>query len=153
SSIQQALDRLKQARQDMERAANQGMSQADQRRAADRLREAMNLMNGIQQKDSSGRLNSLASEAERLAGAQREQAERMRKLIEQANGVSSGLPLAEQQREKLANDRQQLSDDYGRLEKGMRDSARELASNDRPASSKVRDALTQADQADIGTRL
>ena len=47
--VQQALDRLRQAQEDMARAASPDQSQAAARRAADRLREATDLMNGMRQ--------------------------------------------------------------------------------------------------------
>ncbi len=155
SNIQQALDRVRQAREDMQRASSQGQNQADARRAAERLKEAMNLMGGPQSKDNPGRMDSLNREADRIAAAQREQADRMRKLAEQSsNGVNgdSGSGGRDQQRQRLANDRQRLSDDYARLEKGLRDSARDMAGSDRTASSKIREALGQANQADLSSR-
>ena len=58
-----------------------------------------------------------------------------------------------QQRNKLASDRQQLSDDLSHLEKGLRDTARELAPNQPGTSSKLRDALSEMDQSDLGNRV
>jgi hypothetical protein len=52
--IQRALDQLRRANDDMGRAASQGQSSADARRAADRLQEATKLMGGIRQQQGAG---------------------------------------------------------------------------------------------------
>ena len=53
------------------------------------------------------------------------------------------------ERDKLAKDRQQLSDDLSKLEKNMRDSARELAPNQPGVAKQLRDALTEMDNSDL----
>ncbi len=62
--VQQALNQLRQANDDMRRAASQQQSQADARRAAERLKEATSLLGGAQQQQSSARLDGLANEAD-----------------------------------------------------------------------------------------
>jgi hypothetical protein len=52
-------------------------------------------------------------------------------------------------RDQLAGERQQLSNDLSKLQKNLRDTARELASNQPGVSQKLRDALTEMDQSDI----
>jgi hypothetical protein len=79
-ATQQALERLRQAEDDMRRAVDEHNSAAA-RRAAEQLHEAMNLLGGIQKQDASRQVESLAREAGRLANQQREQAERMRALL------------------------------------------------------------------------
>jgi soluble cytochrome b562 len=55
---------------------------------------------------------------------------------------------------KLADDRQQLADDLARLEKEMRDAESGLAvASNRPAASKLRDALGDLDESDLETRI
>jgi hypothetical protein len=44
--VQQALNRVRQANDDMRRATSQGQSEADARRAAQRLQEATDLLGG-----------------------------------------------------------------------------------------------------------
>ena len=58
-----------------------------------------------------------------------------------------------QQRNKLAEDRQQLSDDLSQLEKNMRNAARELAPTQPQSASKLRDALGGMDQTDLTNRV
>jgi hypothetical protein len=150
--VQQALNQLRQANDDMRRASSQGQDQADARRAAERLREATNLLGGTQHQQNSGRLDTLAGEADRLANEQRKQSDRIRDLSRAyANG--SGAGSTQDTPDKLADDRQRLSDDLGQLEKGMRDAVRDLSSGDRAAASKLRDALRELDQSDLDTRV
>jgi hypothetical protein len=136
----------------MRRASSQGQDQADARRAAERLREATNLLGGTQRQQNSGRLDTLATEADRLANEQRNQSDRIRDLSRApANG--SGASSTQDTPQTLADDRQRLSDDLGRLEKEMRDAVRDLSSGDRAAASKLRDALRELDQSDLDTRI
>lgn len=153
--IQQALDQLRQANQDMQRAQDQG-NDAEARRAADRLRDATDALGSLQQDQASGHLDSMAGEASRLADQQREQTDRMKKLLSQAasaDGSSESAQNLWSQASSLARDRQQLADDLANLEKQARDSERDLASTQRGAASKLRDALGNLDQEDLQTRI
>ncbi|HKV04823.1 MAG TPA: hypothetical protein VJO53_06925 [Candidatus Acidoferrales bacterium] len=157
SRARQALDRLRQATDDMRRAASQGQSEADARRAADRLREAQGLLNGMQRQAASGRLDSMAGEADRLAKEEQEQADRMQRAFgrDDSSGFEQRYPdeAQIQERAKLAGDRLRLADELARLEKEMRDAESGLAASDRPAASKLRDALGQLDESDLETRI
>src|SRR6185503_2292180 len=126
--VKQALDRLRQASDDMRKAAAPGQSPADARRAAERLKEASNLLGGVKQNQSSGQLDATAREADRLTAEQRKQAEQMRQMFGGGATDSSGQPqpgagtnATPQQQRQLADDRQQLAEDYGSLEKQMQD--------------------------------
>lgn len=156
-AAEQALERLRQANDDMRRATSQNASAADSRRAADRLRQAGDLLGGLQQQDATGRLNSMAKSAEQLAARQKQEADQVRDLMAQQNAArTSGKPQrypSAQEVEKMVNDRQRVSDDFGRLVQQMRDAARELSSTQPAASSKLRSALDSADENDLGTRL
>jgi hypothetical protein len=156
--VRRALDRLRQATDDMSRAASQGQSQdsADARRAADRLREATNALGELQRQNSSGKLDAMSQEADRLSGEQRAQADRMRRLLAQ-RGQPGESAQSEQDAwnevQSLARDRQQLADDLSKLESQMRSAARELAPTQHDAATKLRGTLGDTDQADLQTRL
>lgn len=155
--IQQALERLRQANEDLRRASSPEQSEAEARRAADRLREAGDLLNGSKQQRAPGQLDSMAREADRLAGVQRDQAARMRQMFGN-NGAQdpSGrfrFGAGTDEQAKLADDRQLLADDLSRLEKAMQDAARELARTERPVASKLQEALGEMDQSDLQSRL
>jgi hypothetical protein len=153
--MQQALDQLRRADDDMRRAASQ-QSDADARSAADRLRQATNLLNGMQRQQASGQLDSMAQEADRIAAAQREQYDRLRRLLSQEDsGDQNGQSPQDawNQAQALAQDRQRLADDLSHLETKMRQAARDLAATQRGAATKLRDALGDLDGNDIQTRL
>jgi hypothetical protein len=158
--IEQALSRLRQAGEAMRRSGSPQQN-GDARQAADQLREAANLLGGTQQQLASGKLNSLSNEADRLTQEERAQADRINKFAGQqgnsdasddaANGqMDRDRMLAQlRQRNQLADERQQLSDDLSKLQKSLRDTAREIAPNQPNVSQKLRDSLTQMDQSDL----
>jgi hypothetical protein len=59
------------------------------------------------------------------------------------------MAAAEKERDSLANDRQRMSNDLEKLQKGLRDTARELAPTQPGAASSLRDALGGMDQIDL----
>jgi hypothetical protein len=148
--VQQSLDRLKQATDDMRRASSPQQSEAEARRAADRLKEATDMLGGMRQQQASSRLGALADETSRLVKQQQDQAERTRETFGQQAGNQAGL----QDKRKLADDRQRLAEDMGRLEKELQDTARELATNKQSAAStKLREALGDMQQSDLRSRI
>lgn len=155
--IQHALDSLRQANEDLRRASSPDQSQAEARRAADRLRAAGNQLSGIRQQQAPGQLDSLAREADRLAGAQRDQAARMRELFGSGGAQNPSrqprFGSGTDDQSKLADDRQLLADDLAHLEKAMQDAAHQLARTERPAASKLQEALGDMDQSDLQSRL
>ncbi len=121
------------------------------------MREATDLLGGIEQQDAAGRLNSMAQTAEQLAARQKQQADHVRDLIAQQNAArASGKPQSfpsAQEIDKMVNDRQRVSDDLGRLTQQMRSAARELAPTQPAASTKLRSAVEGMDENDLGTRM
>jgi len=162
--VQQALNRLRAANEEMRRAGGQqdGQQSSEQaRRAAEQLRDATSLLGGAQKEQASIKLNSLSREAGELTKEESAQAGRIQSLASQKDtgqDEGDGPSLAQmasraQELRKLADDRQRLSDDLSHLEKGLRDTARELAPNQPGTSSKLRDALSEVDQSDLGNRV
>jgi hypothetical protein len=162
--IEQALSRLQQATGVMRRGANPDQSADTAQQAAERLREATNLLAGSQQQLASGEMESLTREASRLTQEERAQADRINKLAGQQNdpdkneGPASstdleGVMARLRQRDQLAAERQQLSNDLSSLQKNLRDAAREMASNEAGAAEKLRDALTEMDNSDLDNRV
>jgi hypothetical protein len=158
--VQQALNRLRAANEEMRRAGGQQDAQQSSeqaRQAAQQLRDATNLLGGAQKGQASNKLDSLSREAGRLTKEESAQAGRIQSLASQKDdeGEPSPAQMASRAQElrKLADDRQRLSDDLSHLEKGLRDTARELAPNQPGTSSKLRDALSEMDQSDLGNRV
>jgi hypothetical protein len=162
-ATQQALERLRQAEDDMRRAVDEH-DPAAARRAAEQLHEAMNLLGGAQQQDASRQVESLAREAGRLANQQREQAERMRALLSarlssqgSAGGQRGGRGLGGSANANAVDsfiaDRQKLADDLARLTQEMRSAERATQERSHGAATKLRDALGDLEQADTETQL
>jgi hypothetical protein len=152
--VAQALDRLRVANEEMGRAGGQqggaqgSQSAADARRAADQLRQATNLLGSAQRQQASGKLDALGREADRLAKQESDEANRIHTVAQgSSNGMTPSAQRAEIQR--LAESRQHMSDDLSRLQKGVRETARELAPNQPGTSSALRDALSNLDQSDL----
>jgi len=152
--IEQALSRLRQAGDAMKRSGGPQQSAEAARQAADKLRDAMNLLGGTQQQLASGKVNSLSHEADRLTQEERAQADRIDKLAAGQQGDSGAMDRDSmmarlRERDRLAGERQQLSNDLSKLQKGVRDAAREMAPNQPGVAQKLRDALTEMDQSDL----
>lgn len=148
--VQQSLDRLRQATDDMRRATSPQQSEAEARRAADRLKEATNLLGSMRQQQSSNKVDQLADEASRLTKEESDQAGK----IQQAFGQGPGTMMGTQDRRKLADDREKLANDLGTLEKNLQDTARQLAvENQNDASTKLRAALGDMQQSDLRARI
>jgi len=148
--VQQALDQLRRATDDMRRATSPQQSEAEARRAADRLKEATGLLGGMRQQQSQSKVDSLADEASRLAQEERQQADQIR----QAFGQDFRSQAGTQQRRKLADDREKLADELGQMEKNLQDTARELATNHQDSTStKLREALGDMQQSDLRARV
>ncbi len=137
----------------MKRSAGPQQSNDAARQAADRLHEATNLLGGTQQQLASSKLDSLSREADRLTQEERAQADRIGKLASQPGDADAtdreSMMARLRERDRLAGERQQLSNDLSKLQKGVRDAAREMAPNQPGVAQKLRDALTEMDQSDL----
>jgi hypothetical protein len=156
--IQQALNRLGEATNQMKRNGGTQQNSDAAKQAADRLREASNLMSGTQQHLANNKVDSLAREASRIQQEERTQAGRIDKLVSgqnEQNSTDSNTPdldnmmSRQRQRDQLAAERQQLSNDLSNLQKNMRDAARSMAPNQPGVAKKLRDALTEMDDTDL----
>ncbi|HTT00615.1 MAG TPA: hypothetical protein VMG11_00890 [Steroidobacteraceae bacterium] len=157
ASVREALNRMREAEEQMRRAVDQHDANAA-RAAAERLREAMNLLGGMQQQQSLARLGELETQAGRLASEEQSQAERMRGMA--GGGQFSprslgGPPRLDQNSDaaSMVEDRQELADALARLEGDLRAAEREARGRGAGAASQLRDALSDLDQADTETRL
>jgi hypothetical protein len=156
--IEQALSRLRQAAGEMKRGDNTAQNTDAARQAAEALREAQNLLAGSQQQLASGKLDSLGREAERLKLDEHTQAERIDKLADPQNGENNPTDLDAmrsrlRERDRLAGERQQLSNSLSALQRNLRDTARSVAPNQPGVAQKLRDALSQMDESDLDNRV
>ena len=156
--LQEALDRLKKATEDMQNAESQQnnspeQTAAGQRRAADRLQEARDLLNGMQHQNSSQQLDDLAAQANQLAQQEADAQNRLRKMVgaggnENPRFGAQGLQN-QQEAERLAGEKNEMADKLKKLEQGMADTARSMAGAQNPAGNKLREALGDAQQNEL----
>jgi hypothetical protein len=151
SRMQDALDRLRQAQEDMARAASQDQNDAAARRAAERLQEASNLLSGLQQREAGQQMDAMAREADRLQKEEQDEEARSRQMFAHGN-TADGLSQSQDQ-SKLADDRQQTADALGRLEKQMQEATRGLGGTQPNSASKLREALGGMETSDLENRL
>jgi hypothetical protein len=144
----EALNRLRQAQENMRRASEENNPDAA-RQAAQQVREAMNLLSGMQNQDAGRQIDDLAHEGERLAQEERQQAGRMSSLT----GPAWPGSRARAQVESLINDRQKLADDLAKLQGQMRVAERAALEHNKNAARKLHEALGDLDQADTETQM
>jgi hypothetical protein len=152
AQVAEALNRLQQAIHSMRNSSDPGRDRANTQQAAEQLRQASNLLAATQQRLASGKVDSLAREAERLLHEEGIQAGRINKFASQdAPNLSDLNMMLTRRREltQLAEDRQQLSDYLSNLQRNIRDAAREMAPNQPGVAQGLRDALTEMDNSDL----
>jgi hypothetical protein len=146
--VREALNRLRQAQENMQRAAD-GSNPEAARQAAQQMRDAMNMLSGMQTQDAGRQIDDLSREAERLAQEERSQAGRMGALT----GPAWPGSLARQQTEALINDRQKLADDLAKLQGQMRTAERATLEHNKEAARKLHEAGSDLEQSDTETQM
>ena len=154
--VQEALKQLQRATDAMKRSGSAGQDDNSAgQQAADQLRQASNLLAGTQQQLTTNQVDSLAREANRITQQEHAQADRINKFASQQqadDGSSSNLDnmmSRMHERDRLAQERQQLSNDLSNLERNVRDAARQVAPNQPGVAQKLRDALSEMDESDL----
>jgi hypothetical protein len=151
-ALSRALDRLTEALRDMQNAGSaQGQgspqSEAEARRAAERLREAREMLAGQRKQQAGQEMDELARQAQQLAGEQRNFESQMRQTFGAQGQEDQGHPsllqpgTSRKQVEQMADEQQKLLEKLTQLEQDMQNAARDMAGSQRPASGKLREAL------------
>src|SRR5215469_398898 len=156
AQIAQALNRLRQAINNMRNGGDPGRDRANAQQAAEQLRQASGLLAATQQRLASGKVDSLAREAGRLSHEESTQADRINKFASQdAPNLTDLNSMLTRRREltQLAEDRQQLSNDLSDLQRNIRGAAREMAATQPGVAQNLRDALTEMDNSDLDNRV
>ena len=155
--IEQALKRLQQATDAMKRTSEPEKSAKAGQQAADQLRQASNLLAGAEQQLASGKVASLVREADRLTQEEHAQAGRIDQFAGpqgEPSATNLGRMMARlHERDRLAQERQQLSDDLSNLQRNLREAAHEMAPSQPGVAGKLRDALTEMDESDLDNHL
>lgn len=156
--MQRALEQLTRAQEDMRRANQPGQTnEAEARRAAERLKEAQQMLGGLRQEQTSNQLSDLARRAEKLAEDQRNFSEGLRRRFgaaqtrEQQERAAMGQSREEARR--LAEEKARIKEDYERLERDLQSAARGMSGSQRNASSKLREAVGQAQQEELSLKM
>ena len=156
--IERALREVERAMDDMRQAAapqGSGGDPASARRAAERMAEARDSLGRMRNQESGKALDALAGQAQELAERQRSFEQKLREAFPQATPgrpAPAQAPPNREASERLADEKSRLERDYQRLEQGMRESLRGLGGQ-RQAANKLREALGEAQQNEIGLRL
>ena len=150
--LQRAIEQLSQAQRDM-RQSSSAQSEAEARRAAERLKEARDLLAGLRQQQAAGNVDDLARKAEELAARQQEFGNKMRQTFGGPGQQQPGQGATRQQAAEMAHEKEQMASDYQRLESDMGKTVRDTAGSNRDLSSKLRDALGDVQQNELGNRM
>ena len=164
SVLNRALERLQQAERDMQNAGsaqNQGtpQSEAEARRAAERLREAREMLAGEQKQRAGEQMEELARRTQQLADSQRNFEQQMRQTFGGVGQDEQGRPTllqpgtSRRQSESLQGEAKKLIDELSSVEKEMQRAAREMAGTQPSASGKLRDALAEEQKQDLGMKM
>jgi hypothetical protein len=139
--LQQSLDDMRSANSSMQSGSPQ--AQTAQRRAADRLKEAGQLIAGMKGQQSTNQVDDVVKQAEDLARQQQEFEGQMRRAYgnDQSPNRQQASQLADSKDKEIAN--------LKKLEQDMQNAARDLQSTERQASSKMRDALGTMQQQEL----
>ena len=134
-------------------ARQQSQGQADARRAAQRLRDATNLLaarNASKALAASTRSLKKRPSGRRAAQAIGSHSRSGIRMLKAITRMANPITTPSSRSRKIASD---LADDLAQLESQMRDAVRDLASGNHAAASKLRDALRQADQSNLDSRV
>lgn len=158
-------ERLSRARQQIERALEdmrraQGAPgaevQENARRAAERMAQALDELGRMRRQQTGDRMESLSRRASDLAERQRRYEEQVRKMFPppQAGVQQPGQPaVPASESERLGREKESMQRDYQRLEQDLREAARALDSAQRGAAQRLREALGEAQQNELGLRM
>ena len=147
-TLRKTLDQLQQATQQMRdanssQAAGTPQAQAGAQRALESLRQAQQMLNGMRSQQSTGQVDDIVRKAEDLARKQQEFEGQLRRAFGKDEGLNR------QQAGQMADQRQDEINQLKQLEQEMQNAVRDLASTQRQASSKMRDALGQMQQQEL----
>ncbi|HLG96085.1 MAG TPA: hypothetical protein VKX49_07215 [Bryobacteraceae bacterium] len=147
--LQQAIERLQRATDDMRNAENQQngspeQTRLNQERAAKGLQESRDILNGMQNQNAGGQLDSMVQQANQLAQQQSDFQNRLRRML-----GGNDPNQQERQARSMAQEGQQMADQLKQIEKQMSDTAHSLAGAQNPVGNKLRDALSEAQQTEL----
>ena len=171
SRLQSAIRNLQQAAQDMQASQSASgqqnsplgrqQSQAYARRALDELEEALRKLASRRRQQTDSAISDIAKRAAQLTQQQKEIAERLNQALQDAlreiqksgGTVRGRIPSGMSPREELelAERKTKMQEEVEALEREIQQTARRM--EDGEASRKLREALGDLQQSEVGTRL
>lgn len=139
--IEQALERLAQAAREMGRPGGQ-------QEAAERLRQARDVLGGIERQQTGERVAGLARRAEQLAAGQRDFAERLRQRFGSRDARGTWEEAA-----RMADEKQRMATELEALQRDLEESVRAAAGSQRAAAARLREALGDLQRMELATRM
>ena len=169
--LESAIRNLQQAAQDMQASQSASgqqnsplgrqQSQAYARRALDELEEALRKLADRRRQQASSAISDIAKRAAQLTAQQRKMAARLNQALQDAlqeirksggavrGRIPSGIPPSEEL--ELAERKTKMQEEVEALESKIQQTARRM--EDGEASRKLREALGDLQQSEVGTRL
>jgi len=156
--MQRALEQMTRAAEDMRRANQSGQpNNAEAQRAAERLNDARNLLGGMRREDTSSQLGALSQRADQLAQQQRAFENELKQRFANGQGQNpqTGQPmgLSREQNNRLAEEKMRIMNEYQNLEKDLQSASRGMGGTQRAASNKLRQALGEVQQEELGLKM
>lgn len=156
--LSRAQQQIERALEDMRRAQASSGSEAQEnaRRAAERMSQALDELGQMRRQQTGDRMESLSRRTAELAERQRRYEEQVRRSFPQpqAGAQQPGQPaVSAAESERLGREKEAMQRDYQRLEQDLREAARALDSAQRGAAQRLREALGEAQQNELGLRM
>ena len=127
-------------------------SGAGGRRAAERLGEAQQSLQGLRRQQSTDQMGSIADRADDLARRQAQFEKQMRQTYGrggQKPETFEGMTAQREQNQKMAGDKEKIYQDLDKLEKDMQQAVRDNMGTQPQLSSKLREALGDLQQSEV----
>ena len=164
AAMNRAIQRLAEAMREMQNAGspqNQGtpQSEAEARRAAERLREAREMLAGERKQEASQQMSELAKKTQQLAEEQQNFEKNMRQAFGIGGQENPGAPslrqpgTSRQQVGQISAQQQELLKKLTDLEEEMQKAARDMAGSQPSASRNLRDALGEMQQRELRLKM
>lgn len=157
--LSRAQQQLERAIEDMRKAQSQQEERSAEsaRRAAERMAEARDAMGGMRRQQTGDRMDDVARRASELASRQKSYEAQVRKAFpaqQEAGRQQPGQAAPSQAAvEEMAREKEGMERDWRTLEQGMKESVRALSGSQKSAASRLREALGEAQQNELGLRL
>jgi hypothetical protein len=175
--LEQAMNDLRRAQDEMRNAVSRGDASAQQRAAAD-LRSAQEQLQQMQSHQAQNSVSELAQQAQNMLDKQKDFSNRLRQAASEQRNDGSANALRRRfgyggrwnrdpydpsrqslpgntspQMDRLANEKQQMAEQLEQLQREVQRQAQNLAGDDPQLSSKLRDAVSSLQQQDLASHM